>query len=92
MFMLRQTSVKMALLLHKQASDRFHSLLTISFRKILAELFVPLPHISFKNGAIITPGQNLLACLMSIPTGAGVFATMTKSKCLSIIKDFLADP
>ena len=30
MFMLRQTSVKMAVLLHKQASDRFHSLLTVS--------------------------------------------------------------
>ena len=29
MFMLRQTSVKMAVLLHKQASDRFHSLLTV---------------------------------------------------------------
>ena len=27
--MLRQTSVKMAVLLHKQASDRFHSLLTV---------------------------------------------------------------
>ena len=29
MFMLRQTSVKMAVLLHKQASDRFHLLLTV---------------------------------------------------------------
>ena len=29
MFMLRQTSVKMAVLLHKQANDRFHSLLTV---------------------------------------------------------------
>ena len=29
MFMLRQTSVKMAVLLHKQASVRFHSLLTV---------------------------------------------------------------
>ena len=29
MFMLRQTSVKMAVLLHKQASDRIHSLLTV---------------------------------------------------------------
>ena len=29
MFMLCQTSVKMAVLLHKQASDRFHSLLTV---------------------------------------------------------------
>ena len=29
MFMLCQTSVKMAILLHKQASDRFHSLLTV---------------------------------------------------------------
>ena len=29
MFMLRQTSVKMAVLLHKQASDRFHPLLTV---------------------------------------------------------------
>ena len=29
MFMLLQTSVKMAFLLHKQASDRFHSLLTV---------------------------------------------------------------
>ena len=30
MFMLCQTSVKMAILLHKQASDWFHSLLTVS--------------------------------------------------------------
>ena len=29
MFMLCQTSVKMAVLLHTQASDRFHSLLTV---------------------------------------------------------------
>ena len=29
MFMLRQTSDKMAVLLHKQASVRFHSLLTV---------------------------------------------------------------
>ena len=29
MFMLRQTSVKKAVLLHKQANDRFHSLLTV---------------------------------------------------------------
>ena len=32
MFMLHQTSVKMAVLLHKQASDRFHSLLTVYLR------------------------------------------------------------
>ena len=30
MFMLRQTSVKMAVLLHKQASDPFDSLLTVN--------------------------------------------------------------
>ena len=29
MFMLHQTSVKMAVLLHKQANDRFHPLLTV---------------------------------------------------------------
>ena len=29
MFMLCQASVKIAVLLHKQASDRFHSLLTV---------------------------------------------------------------
>ena len=29
MFMLRQTSVKMAVLLHKQANDWFHPLLTV---------------------------------------------------------------
>ena len=34
MFMLRQTSVKMAVLLHKQASDRFHLLLTVCILRL----------------------------------------------------------
>ena len=37
MFMLRQTSDKMAVLLHKQASVRFHSLLTVlTYKKVSA--------------------------------------------------------
>ena len=75
MFMLRQTSVKMAVLLHKQASDRFHSLLTvctggfITIGTILRgcyKVMGDLAKIFFIKKHFFTPlsvGQNFHICL-----------------------------
>ena len=60
MFMLRQTSIKMAVSLHKQASDWFHLLLTVLFCFVLF-LWTP----SFEGNWVSLMG-------FSLTSGAGV--------------------
>ena len=57
MFMLRQTSDKMAVLLHKQASVRFHSLLTVgSNMKITLFIKYEIPNsIENENFSLLFP-------------------------------------
>ena len=64
MFMLRQTSVKMAVLLHKQANDRFHPLLTVDGPEVgmdrKTRVFAWILKPGFSNSKPGNPGFEIL--------------------------------